>query len=1113
MVARDKGKAGYTLGATPEGEEVAHGNAVTTERAAGLYGSRTRSSAVKNKHNHSQRSFKDSSSKATSMQESVGRSTSTRSLFSRFHAAGNDAQTRFGAPSVHIVCSISENQARETCVTSIDVGSPTYLTISKQGNGQTYSETIAYLENLQPNEILLNEGRRSSPLAQKVTELYESDESKKRIGRGQNGRNWWSGQEREDETERDEGGNSVPDDGRYGTCDTAAIVKFISRSLFDQTKGATLLRRIAREETYDAAVVEDFIMLSSAHAVVNYMQTTLGTHLTKNSLSLCIVAGGSNRMVIDRATLSQLELLVNAKTGKARNSLIGTIDSTKTTVGSRLLRMNLMAPPTRTDTINSRLELVDAFLASADFFHTVFDHLSNLPDVDKMLSNVALVPKSHTANPGSPPVQLVRHASRGIASLLSIKAVLSALPSLSHILRTQLETLVGPNYVEEDDHEDESNTAITGKKSLLIGLGGGERPGAMTVLRQHHLLKTITTVLEEPKLVSVLDIVSAVLASSPASVRSVDARRHQECFALEDNGQGILHMLRKSFLKNVDDIFRQADECAEAFGMNVTVRYSSVRGYYLAVPATFAAELPADFIHPAKNGRFIVFTTREIASLNTRAQDNVRDILVLTHDRIMKVMGEVRVFYDELANMCDAIALLDMCHSFADTVSASTLPWCRPFMHEQTDSRGPKEAARVEEESSATYGESSLMIRNGRYAIAASESGLEAEEGPTEFIPNDTYAAKGKNFTLISGINGSGKSTYLKQIAIIVVLAHCGSYVPAEQASIATRDRLCTRIGNTDDQEHNISTFMQEMKETAFVCRNATQKSLVLLDELGRATSNEDGVAIAWSVAEHLMKRRAMVFFVTHYPQLTQLSDAYPMVQNVHLEASVSPGKDGGINYTHKLVPGSCRVSTDYGVEMAAHCGWQVQTINKAKEAEAKVRQLLPGDQIRRRPAESEADGRSSIHKKLLNFKNDIEHMALLRKTLDTDDIRVALAETQSHFLRDVTTDQLARMDKPYSTGASRIGSLRGAPLKSIPSTTQSNTDHEQDSPSDGTNQKESQFTSSDRYSSSLSSDGSGSSTGSTSTSSLSGSESESEGTGGHWEEEEGPDSLDLPEG
>ena len=115
---------------------------------------------------------------------------------------------------------------------------------------------------------------------------------------------------------------------------------------------------------------------------------------------------------------------------------------------------------------------------------------------------------------------------------------------------------------------------------------------------------------------------------------------------------------------------------------------------------------------------------------------------------------------------------------------------------------------------------------------------------------------------------------------------------------------------------------MLEMKETAFICSSASDRSLILLDELGRATSNEDGVSIAWAVSEFLLSKRATTFFVTHYPQLCRLSQVYSSVQNQHLKASVGVGGNGNISYTHKLSSGPCRVAPDYGVEMAVSCGW-----------------------------------------------------------------------------------------------------------------------------------------------------------------------------------------------
>jgi MutS domain V len=191
---------------------------------------------------------------------------------------------------------------------------------------------------------------------------------------------------------------------------------------------------------------------------------------------------------------------------------------------------------------------------------------------------------------------------------------------------------------------------------------------------------------------------------------------------------------------------------------------------------------------------------------------------------------------------------------------------------------------------------------------------------------------------------GSGKSTYLKQIAIITIMAHCGCYVTAESAVIPLRDRICCRIGNIDDQEHSISTFMLEMRETAFICNNATSRSLILIDELGRATSNEDGVAIAWATSEYLLKKRALTFFVTHYPQLTTLASIYPSVQNIHLAATISHGPTSEIRYAHKAKPGACSVSTDYGIEMAGACGWPMETVNHARSVQQHIEELLPDE-------------------------------------------------------------------------------------------------------------------------------------------------------------------------
>ena len=321
-------------------------------------------------------------------------------------------------------------------------------------------------------------------------------------------------------------------------------------------------------------------------------------------------------------------------------------------------------------------------------------------------------------------------------------------------------------------------------------------------------------------------------------------------------------------------------------------------------------------------------------SLNTRAQENVQDLLLMTHERIQEVVNEARLRYEALASLSDAIALLDLCHSFADNVASDRFPWCRPIITDLNHASAATDQLNADKiDLTCSPGSGALVIKNGRFSIdvkAAIPPKPDAfrNEATSTFIPNDTYASAYQNFTVITGINGSGKSTYLKQIAIIVILAHCGSYVPADEAFIPIRDRIFTRLGNSDDQEHNISSFLQEMKESAFICNNVTDRSLVLVDELGRATSNEDGVAIAWAIAEHLLVRRAITFFVTHYPQLCKLSEVYPNVQNQHLGILATDDlKD--ISYTHKLLAGPCTSSADYGITMCTMCGWDQAVVNE----------------------------------------------------------------------------------------------------------------------------------------------------------------------------------------
>jgi len=480
------------------------------------------------------------------------RNSTTRNPYKERYAPPSSAKPhRHAIDSTHVICAISENLARETCLTTMDAGSPVVLEVNKMGNGQMYAETISFLEMLAPHEILLNEGRKNSQLCQKILALF----GEKEVG---------------DENDGAVAGGSAGATATAdlaGACTIKTVVKFVPRSYFDQNRGAELLRRIAREGAYDASVVEEYILLSSSYAILQYLQICLGADFARNSLDICMNGGGKNRMAIDRSSIAHLELLGNAKTGKTQNSLIGTIDSTKTTVGSRLLRTNIMSPPTRTDTINARLDLVDTFLEDEQFFYEVLEQLSALPDVEKMLAHMALVPKKRGGKAlfGDKRQITARMASKGISALVCIKSALSVVPNFTRVLEVQLTSLTkrdkrqnrgqdgekdntkDADASNEDGDEDsqssqssisdelsveEDDGSVTIASSLLLGLGGGPIGPSTTGNRRHQLLRAILAAMKNPLLKEILE--------STTYSKNSHAMRHQECFALKPNTDGMM---------------------------------------------------------------------------------------------------------------------------------------------------------------------------------------------------------------------------------------------------------------------------------------------------------------------------------------------------------------------------------------------------------------------------------------------------------------------------------------------------------------------------------------------------------------------------------------------
>lgn len=213
--------------------------------------------------------------------------------------------------------------------------------------------------------------------------------------------------------------------------------------------------------------------------------------------------------------------------------------------------------------------------------------------------------------------------------------------------------------------------------------------------------------------------------------------------------------------------------------------------------------------------------------------------------------------------------------------------------------------------------------------------------------------------------NGSGKTVHIKQVALIVILAQIGCYVPAEFATIPIRDKILSRIGTYDDMENNISTFYMEMTEATYIVNNLTDKSLIIIDELGRGTSNIDGIALgtinitsitiiltitlltltAFSICEHLALSGSMTLFVTHYPQLTQMSAMYNNIKNVHFKIQCNTNANANDEepvLLHSLTEGTCDMMSGYGIMMAKICGFPKIMVTDATEIQKRVRDMFP---------------------------------------------------------------------------------------------------------------------------------------------------------------------------
>lgn len=642
---------------------------------------------------------------------------------------------------------------------------------------------------------------------------------------------------------------------------TARIVS-VARRYFNDSRGQLVLTQAALPECKSglAEAGSKYLALAAAAALIKYVEFSQRLSFAANSLHVAFRALEGS-LALDAATARNLELVLNAATRTKHGSLYGLLDHTVTRMGSRLLRTNLLVPCNDASTITTRLDALDELLGKPVMTNEVLDILrTSLAGIDLERLLGRLVVVVPVGHSAAAAAAVSDHM---ISSLLALKAVLGSLAPLCE--------------------------ALTPASNILL-----------TVIRDNAADGSLAKLRED---------IDAIIAEEASYSRQAPLLRAQKCFAIKPNVHGLLDVSRSIFSETYAEIQALAQAYREQYGMaELKLKWAKSRGFFFSLARKHAPRareaFPREFVQLALSGGSWTMTSKALSELSLRNTDTEQEIYLMTERVLTDLLAKVRTTASSLYRLAESLALLDMLLAFATHVARSPEPYVRPDISDDPLA--------------------SLAIYNGRHALIERLHGSTAAGAPSSFVPNNAFSDVVSSFHLVTGPNMAGKSTYIRQIALLVVLGHVGCYVPAEHASLPCIDQLFTRIGTEDSLEANASTFTVEMQELAAILRNATARSLVIVDELGRATGMQDGIGIAWAAAERLLSVRAHTFFVTHFAPMRSLAELYPEVELLHLAGAATARK-------FKVQDGVC-TQTQYGIELAGKAGFPNEVLALAQE-------------------------------------------------------------------------------------------------------------------------------------------------------------------------------------
>ncbi|KAM5494010.1 MutS protein msh4 [Microsporum audouinii] len=474
---------------------------------------------------------------------------------------------------------------------------------------------------------------------------------------------------------------------------------------------------------------------------------------------------------------------------------------------------------------------------------------------------------------------------------------------------------------------------------------------------------------------------------------ALDLRNHRT-YAVKAGVNNLLDVARQTYKEANDDVTQLTARLTDEYDIPLDLRFESGRHYYFRVRSFDLREaaLPDIFINVYRKKAYVEFQTLDLVKMNQKITDSHNEVISMSDRSIQELIDDIRSQISNLFRISEAIAMLDMMAAFA-------------YLQNMQDYVRPKITDTV-------------AIKSGRHPIRE-------KIHATKYIPNDVYASPQSRFQIITGCNMSGKSTYIRSVALMTVMAQIGSSVPAQYASFPIVHQLFARISTDDNQVTNVSTFSIEMREMAFILRNIDAKSMVIIDELGRGTASVDGLAISIAIAEALVATHALVWFTTHFRDLPRIMEHRSGVINLHLAVDLSNPRSK-MTMLYKIVDGYVQ-EQHYGLALARIFCLPPYLLEVAERVSRHLT-LTAQDRIKSSVAISLAKRRRlllTLGEQLLHARDGVIENEALRKwllrlqkefTLRMSDIEAETEEKGNSLQRNGTEDSLEELEPREST-------------------------------------------------------------------------------------------------